>query len=75
MFAIARPRLGTVLQCLAGLLLLAIAARVMPWPVPGTFAALLLLSAGGQLVDLPVQRLLSASAGVPMAALLPPLRQ
>ena len=65
----ARPRLGTVLQCLAGLMLLAIAARVMPWPVPGTFAALLLLSAGGQLVDLPVQHCLNASAAVPMAAL------
>ena len=64
-----RPRFGTLLQLLAGLLLLAIAARLMPLPVLGTFAALLVLSAGAQLVDLPVQRQLTASAGVPMAAL------
>jgi len=64
-----RPRLGTLLQLLAGLGLLAIAARVMPLPVAATLLALALLSAGGQLVDLPVQRQLSAVAGVPMAAL------
>ena len=64
-----RPRFGTLLQLLAGLLLLAIAARLMPLPVLGTFSALLVLSAGAQLVDLPVQRQLNASAGVPMAVL------
>ena len=64
-----RPRLGTLLQFLAGLGLLAIAARVIPLPVTATLVSLLLLSAGGQLVDLPVQRQLSAEAGVPMTAL------
>ena len=64
-----RPRLGTLLQLLAGLGLLAIAARLIPLPVAATLVSLLLLSAGGQLVDLPVQRQLSAEAGVPMTAL------
>lgn len=64
-----RPRLGAALQCVAALLLLAIAARLLPLPVAATLAAVLLLAAGVQLVDLPLQRLLTGAAGVPMAAL------
>ena len=64
-----RPRFGTLLQLLAGLLMLVIAARLTPLPVPFTLAAVLLLAVGGQLVDLPVQRLLHGDAGVPMGTL------
>ena len=64
-----RPRLGAALQGVAALLLLAIAARLLPLPVAATLAAVLLLAAGVQLVDLPLQRLLTGAAGVPMAAL------
>lgn len=64
-----RPRFGALLQLLAGLLMLVIAARLTPLPVPFTLAAVLLLAVGGQLVDLPVQRLLHGDAGVPMGTL------
>ena len=64
-----RPRFGTVLQLLAVLLFLAVAARLTPLPVAFTLAAVLVLAVGGQLVDLPVQRLLHGDAGVPMGAL------
>ena len=64
-----RPRLGVLLQLLAGLVLLTIAARLIPLPVASTLVALLLFSIGAQLVDLPVQRLLHASAGLSVAAL------
>ena len=65
----ARPRSGVALQLLASLWLLLIATRLMPLPVAFTLAAVLLLALGCQLADLPVQRLLSGSVGVPMAAL------
>ena len=65
----ARPRSGAALQLLAGLWLLLIAARLMPLPMAFTLAAVLLLALGCQLADLPVQRLLTGSVGVPMAAL------
>ena len=64
-----RPRVGTALQLLSGLALLAIAAKWVPHPVVATLAALLLLATGVQLVDLAMQRLLSGQAGVPMATL------
>lgn len=65
----ARPRLGTALQLLAALGLLAIAARLVPVPVVGLLVAVLLLTAGAQLADLPLQRQIIAVGGVPMAAL------
>ena len=63
------PLINGLLPAVASAPLLLIAARLMPLPMAFTLAAVLLLALGCQLADLPVQRLLSGSVGVPMAAL------